>query len=90
MLVRQLPAGSATHISTQGLRAAWTPGEYLLANVADSLAAANWQRGGGRGKKPKPVRRPADQAGVEQLGGGSSMSIDEFEARWQARHGEVT
>lgn len=77
-------------MALHGAAAAWTPAEYLLANVVDLLAAANWQRGGGKGKKPKRVRRPGDRDGFEQLGGSTSMSIDEFEARWQARHGEVT
>lgn len=36
----------------------WDTIEHLLAAVVDLLAAANWQRGGGKGQKPKPVPRP--------------------------------
>jgi hypothetical protein len=31
---------------------------YLLARVAYLLAAGNWQRGGGKGPRPKPVKPP--------------------------------
>lgn len=43
-----------------GSDAAWTTGEHLTAVVADVLAGANWQRGGGKGAQPKPVPRPGD------------------------------
>lgn len=33
-----------------------TPQNVLLMGVVDLLAGANWQRGGGRGGRPKPVR----------------------------------
>lgn len=36
----------------------WTADTYLLAQVADLLAGANWQRGGGKGSRPKPLHRP--------------------------------
>lgn len=39
----------------------WGVSEYLLAAVLDTLAGANWQRGGGKGKRPQPVPRPGDQ-----------------------------
>jgi len=32
----------------------------LLAAVLHSLQGANWQRGGGKGTRPKPVTRPVD------------------------------
>lgn len=41
-----------------GDRADWTVTDYLLARVAHLLAQANWQRGGGKGARPKPVRPP--------------------------------
>jgi len=37
---------------------AWRLEHHLLALVADLLSAANWQRGGGQGSRPKPIRRP--------------------------------
>lgn len=36
----------------------WGLQEHLLANIADVLRGANWQRGGGKGSKPKPMPRP--------------------------------
>jgi hypothetical protein len=34
----------------------------MLAAVIDVLQGANWQRGGGKGPKPKPISRPDPQA----------------------------
>jgi hypothetical protein len=36
--------------------------EYQLANITDVLLGANWQRGGGKGQRPKPVHRPDPRA----------------------------
>lgn len=36
----------------------WTVTDYLLARVAHLLAGANWQRGGGKGAKPRPLKVP--------------------------------
>lgn len=36
----------------------WSVGDYLLARSVHLLAGANWQRGGGKGSKPKPVKVP--------------------------------
>lgn len=59
VLARQLPAGAQTWIA-MGSDAAWTTGEHLSALGVDVLMGANWQRAGGKGKKPEPVDRPAD------------------------------
>lgn len=40
--------------------AIWTISDYLLARIGDSINAGNWQRGGGKGTKPKPIPRPED------------------------------
>ena len=37
----------------------WGVTEHLLAAAVDALNAANWQRGG-KGQRPKPIRRPGD------------------------------
>lgn len=39
----------------------------LLASIADIGAMANWQRGGGKGSKPKPIKRPGVGPKVEQI-----------------------
>jgi hypothetical protein len=42
----------------------WTPDMDFTAAVLVSLQWANWQRGGGRGEKPKPVKRPKEKPRV--------------------------
>ena len=46
-----------------GSDAAWTTGEHLTAVAADVLIGANWQRAGGKGKKPTPLPRPSKKKG---------------------------
>ena len=54
-----LPPGALTWQEV-GSDNAWSVSDHLLADVADSLHAANWQRAGGKGEKPTPVPRPSD------------------------------
>ena len=58
LFIEQLPPGSAVDRSIRGQCATWTISDYLLARAVDALEAANWQRGGGKGSRPKPVQRP--------------------------------
>ncbi len=60
-ILTYLPPTSAFARSMHGQRATWSSTEYLLAAAVDALAAANWQRGGGKGRKPKPIPRPGDE-----------------------------
>ncbi|HET6154363.1 MAG TPA: hypothetical protein VFE15_15570 [Marmoricola sp.] len=39
----------------------WTTEAHMLAAVLDALHGGNWQRGGGQGKRPKPIARPSDE-----------------------------
>lgn len=39
----------------------WTPDIDFAAAMLVSLQWANWQRGGGRGEKPRPVKRPKEK-----------------------------
>ena len=41
-----------------GESAFWTVDTHLLAGVLDALNGANFQRSGGRGKRPSPTPRP--------------------------------
>lgn len=43
-----------------GVEQAWTTEAHLLAFGVDALRSGNWQRGGGSGKQPEPIPRPAD------------------------------
>ena len=56
-----LPPGAALWRSL-GTDNLWTPEAHLLAATVDLLAGANWQRGDGKGPRPKPVERPSDTA----------------------------
>ena len=53
----------------------WDMNTYLLANVVDLLAAGNWQRSGGKGRRPKPLQRPTAPA---QHTGVTANDITEF------------
>lgn len=39
----------------------WTADTYIAAAQLDALNGANWQRGSGKGRKPKPTTRPDPQ-----------------------------
>ncbi len=49
----------------------WGLQEHLLAVIADTERAANYQRGGGKGTRPKPLPRPGVGPKKDRLGGGS-------------------
>lgn len=55
-----MPDDSAYVASLRGGRQfrGWDSSRYLLANIQDLLAGANYQRSGGKGRKPQPVKRP--------------------------------
>ena len=48
-----------------GESAFWTVDTHLLAGVLDALNGANFQRSGGRGKRPSPVPRPGEKSTAE-------------------------
>ncbi|MFE9955832.1 hypothetical protein [Micromonospora sp. NPDC005299] len=62
MLIRHLPVTSPLGVALNGDAARWGVTEHLLATAVDALLGANWQRGGGKGQRPKPVRRPDPRA----------------------------
>jgi len=39
----------------------WTPEHDFLGAIVTSLQWANWQRGGGKGDKPRPIKRPQEK-----------------------------
>ncbi|MCO1575367.1 DUF5361 domain-containing protein [Crossiella sp. SN42] len=59
-LAEQLPEECALVASLRGGMAhrGWTTERYLLAAITDAAQLANWQRAGGRGKRPTPIPRP--------------------------------
>ncbi len=81
MLVRQLPPNSAVHVAVHGPAASWTVSDYLAAAQVDLLAGANWQRAGGKGRRPKPIDRPGAQPANRQRMGTQSIPLDEIKDR---------
>jgi hypothetical protein len=47
----------------------WTLEALLLRRLDLHLAGANWQRGGGKGSRPKPVQLPNTRAGSTKFAG---------------------
>ncbi|MFB9661601.1 hypothetical protein ACFQS3_02665 [Glycomyces mayteni] len=60
-LMLRLPAASRFIRAVAGPKAEWNASEYILAGILDTLANANWQRGGGKGRRPKPIPRPGKE-----------------------------
>lgn len=60
-LISQLPEGSAYQASLKGggEHRGWTMDRVLLAGIFNVLTAANYQRGNGKGRKPKMIDPPA-------------------------------
>lgn len=55
----------------------WGESEELLASILDVLQGANWQRSGGRGARPTPVKRPwQNGSAIESRGTANSKSSD--------------
>ena len=68
VFLAHVPADSATARAVHGEAAAWGLAEHLLAAVVDVLQFANYQRAGGKGRKPRPVKRPGDGRHVTRHG----------------------
>lgn len=62
-----LPRDSALARKLLGNDAPWGLSEQLLALAVDAIRQGNWQRGGGKGGKPKPVPRPGVTQASEPL-----------------------
>ena len=81
--VRFAESGSQLVKAVAGVQ--WSPELHRLTDVFEVLNAANWQRGG-RGPKPKPVRRPGFKSG-EQMG--KPVSFERVEQFLLARNGRT-
>lgn len=69
----------------------WTQEKELLALNFDAAQLALWQRGGGKGRKPKPYPRPGVKGTeeVEKIGGKNPHTL-EFVSAWLAERQEKT
>lgn len=65
----------------------WGDAEHILAHILDVLAAGNWQRGGGKGRRPQPLPRPGKpQDEGRTYGKGGGMSVADAERFFRAWH----
>lgn len=71
VLLSQLPRESRLMRALAGDDIEWGITEQLLAATVDALNAANWQRGGGKGPRPKPIPRPGNKPDTQVLGKGT-------------------
>lgn len=84
VLLRQLPREARTTRATADDPVAllWTPEMHLQAGIFDATVAGNWQRGGGKGKRPKPLARPGFEGnGTTDKHFGTAVTIDELNRR---------
>jgi hypothetical protein len=74
-LLAHLPPESATAREVRGGDGTVT--NELLAHIANLLAGANWQRSGGKGNRPKPIRLTAgDDPSNKKIG--TALPLDEM------------
>ena len=88
LMVRYAQRGSAIFQEVAGESGRWGESEHLLAIIADTLHAANWQRGGdSNAQRPLPLQRPGqeqehpEQSGVVHVGA-DAVTADEFSSWW--------
>jgi len=85
VICSQSPPGSALARSVRGPAAQWGVNERLLAGILHALHMANWQRGGGKGTKPKPITPPDEKAPGTQSFGSEPIKIRDFNEWWDAQ-----
>lgn len=67
VVILEADQGSAIARYELGESAFWTVDTHLLAGVLDALNGANFQRGGGKGKRPEPVPRPGEKSTAQPM-----------------------
>jgi hypothetical protein len=67
---------------------AWTLEAHLLAVIGDRLAGGNWQRSGGKGPRPSPIRRPG-VGGPRKLGNTKGQTPEQVRAKLEAMSGRT-
>ena len=75
VVILEADQGSAIARCELGESAFWTVDTHLLAGVLDALNGANFQRCGGRGKKPTPIPRPGEKPTAEPARDDSSTLL---------------
>lgn len=88
-MLRWLPHDSALHRSQDPDGWMWGLQEQLTAALVDDTRGGNWQRGGGKGHRPKLVPRPGVGPKSETFCG-KPVPLDEMKRRFEARRAEWT
>lgn len=84
VIVRHLPLDAAINTYDDDHYGQWSLTNMLLAQAVDALNGANWQRGGGKGERPKPVQRPGveetsyDDDDTSVFGGDETTTVDDL------------
>lgn len=65
-LVEHLPDDAATWRSVHGEAASWTRADVFAARAVFALEGANWQRSGGKGRRPQFVGPPPSKVKQER------------------------
>ena len=82
VIVQQSPPGSALFRAMNPDDWQWTFEAQLIAEAADQLRVANWQRSGGKKRDyPKPIPRPGVEPDSKTFGGKGALPYDEM-ADW--------
>ena len=74
--------GTALYRVSNGRDSAWSLDSQLLALIVDVLSVANYQRGGGKGSKPKPIQRPGVKNETSTKWGGAAVAAGSFDDFW--------
>ncbi len=97
--IEHLPEDAATWVSVHGPLATWRRIDHLMARAVLALEGANWQRSGGKGRRPKAITPPPSIAAAaktaEQIEDVKRRIADrqrrkERLARQRARRGKET
>lgn len=84
MFARHAGPGQSLYHVTNGPDSAWTLEAQIMALVVDVLNVANYQRGGGKGQRPKPLQRPGVRKDETQKFGGEAIDAASFDEMWGA------
>jgi hypothetical protein len=88
VLIRHMPPGSALHRAMDPEGVDWDVNSHLLAAIVDAEHLSLWQRGDGKGQRPKPVRRPAPP-GERRITWAEKVRLYEEHKRQRQRELEV-
>lgn len=82
-VIRSSPRDSAYVRAKVGADVEWTLDRELLAGLVDVVVSLRWMLSGGKGQRPKPIKRPSTRGEQQTFGVSEGFdSVEEFEAWW--------